>query len=79
MKQGNVQQSPVTFLNQENSDTKLLVIIKNAEISGNIHTVSHCCLMGQMVLGGSNTKKTRVLWEIPFVESSLSIVNRCDH
>eukprot|EP00066_Takifugu_rubripes_P026953 XP_011616219.1 PREDICTED: protein FAM208A-like isoform X1 [Takifugu rubripes] len=39
LKQGNVQQSPVTFLNQENSDSKLLVIIKNTEISGNIHTI----------------------------------------
>lgn len=40
LKQGNVEQSPVTFLNQENSDSKLLVIIKNADIAGKIHTVS---------------------------------------
>ncbi|KAM7006484.1 protein TASOR, partial [Tautogolabrus adspersus] len=40
LKQGNVQQqSPEAFLTQENSDNRLLVIIKNEEISGNVHKI----------------------------------------
>ncbi|XP_041637621.1 protein TASOR-like [Cheilinus undulatus] len=40
LKQGHLQQqSPVAFLNQENSDKRLLVIIKNEEISGNVHKI----------------------------------------
>ncbi|XP_062271989.1 uncharacterized protein tasora [Scomber scombrus] len=39
LKQGNVEQSPVAFMNQENSDNKLLVVIKNKDIAGHIHKV----------------------------------------
>uniref|UniRef100_UPI0037E9AD00 protein TASOR n=1 Tax=Semicossyphus pulcher TaxID=241346 RepID=UPI0037E9AD00 len=39
LKQGNVQQSPVAFLNQDNSDNRLLVIIKNKDISGHVHKI----------------------------------------
>ncbi|XP_068171229.1 protein TASOR-like [Antennarius striatus] len=39
LKQGNVEQSPGTFLSQENSDSRLLVIIKNKDISGCIHKI----------------------------------------
>ncbi|XP_044066398.1 protein TASOR isoform X2 [Siniperca chuatsi] len=39
MKQGNVEQSPVAFLNQENSDNRLLVIIKNKDIAGHVHKI----------------------------------------
>ncbi|XP_073324924.1 protein TASOR [Pagrus major] len=39
LKQGNVEQSPVAFLNQENSDSRLLVIIKNKEIAGHVHKI----------------------------------------
>lgn len=39
LKQGNVEQSPVAFLNQENSDNRLLVIIKNKDIAGHVHKV----------------------------------------
>ncbi|KAM8755789.1 protein TASOR isoform 3-T3 [Acanthopagrus schlegelii] len=39
LKQGNVEQSPVTFLNQENSDSRLLVIIKNKDIAGHLHKI----------------------------------------
>ncbi|KAF7656332.1 hypothetical protein LDENG_00042900 [Lucifuga dentata] len=39
LKQGNVEQSSVDFLNQENSDNRLLVIIKNQDIAGHIHKI----------------------------------------
>ncbi|XP_060897283.1 protein TASOR isoform X1 [Labrus mixtus] len=40
LKQGNVQQqSPEAFLSQDNSDNRLLVIIKNEEISRNVHKI----------------------------------------
>ncbi|KAI3369721.1 hypothetical protein L3Q82_024567 [Scortum barcoo] len=39
LKQGNVEQSPVAFLNEENSDNRLLVIIKNKDIAGHIHKI----------------------------------------
>ncbi|KAF3690273.1 Protein TASOR [Channa argus] len=39
LKQGNTEQTPVAFLNQENSDNRLLVIIKNKDIAGHIHEI----------------------------------------
>ncbi|XP_034440310.1 uncharacterized protein tasora isoform X2 [Hippoglossus hippoglossus] len=39
LKQGNVDQSPVAFLNHENPDNRLLVIIKNKDIAGHIHKI----------------------------------------
>lgn len=39
MKLGNVQQNPVDFLHNENSENGLLVIIKNKDMAGNIHKV----------------------------------------
>ncbi|XP_033482081.1 protein TASOR isoform X2 [Epinephelus lanceolatus] len=39
LKQGNSEQSPVAFLNQENCNNKLLVIIKNKDIAGHIHKI----------------------------------------
>ncbi|XP_040014622.1 protein TASOR isoform X7 [Xiphias gladius] len=39
LKQGNVEQNPVAFLNQENSENRLLVIIKNKDIAGHIHKI----------------------------------------
>ncbi|XP_068452041.1 protein TASOR isoform X2 [Clinocottus analis] len=39
LKLGNTEQSPVAFLNQENSADRLLVIIKNKDIAGHIHTI----------------------------------------
>ncbi|XP_050930559.1 LOW QUALITY PROTEIN: protein TASOR [Lates calcarifer] len=39
LKQGNVEQSPVDFLNQESSDNRLLVVIKNKDIAGHIHKI----------------------------------------
>nr|XP_015814187.2 uncharacterized protein tasora [Nothobranchius furzeri] len=36
---GNVQQSPVDFLHQENSENGLLVIIKNKDIAGHVHEI----------------------------------------
>ncbi|XP_034725833.1 protein TASOR isoform X2 [Etheostoma cragini] len=39
LKQGNMEQSPVTFLSQETSDNRLLVIIKNKDIAGHIHKI----------------------------------------
>ncbi|XP_056243599.1 protein TASOR isoform X1 [Seriola aureovittata] len=39
LKQGNTEQSPVAFLNQENSDDRLLVIIKNKDIAAHIHKI----------------------------------------
>uniref|UniRef100_A0A3Q1GU32 Uncharacterized LOC110971626 n=1 Tax=Acanthochromis polyacanthus TaxID=80966 RepID=A0A3Q1GU32_9TELE len=39
LKQGNVEQTPVAFLNQESSDDRLLVIIKNKDIAGHIHKI----------------------------------------
>ncbi|XP_047439664.1 protein TASOR isoform X2 [Mugil cephalus] len=39
LKQGNVEQSPVSFLNQETSDSRLLVIIKNKDIAGHVHKI----------------------------------------
>lgn len=59
-----MEQSPVAFLNQENTDSKLLVIIKNADICGKIHTVSKHTHT-HLVFGG----------EITFVESILSVVD----
>ncbi|XP_070696328.1 protein TASOR [Pempheris klunzingeri] len=39
LKQGNVEHSPVAFVNQENPDNKLLVIIKNKDIAGHVHKI----------------------------------------
>ncbi|XP_041835698.1 protein TASOR isoform X2 [Melanotaenia boesemani] len=39
LKLGNVPQSPMDFLNQESSDSGLLVIIKNKDIAGHIHKI----------------------------------------
>ncbi|XP_039652926.1 uncharacterized protein LOC120556999 isoform X4 [Perca fluviatilis] len=39
LKQGNMEQSPVTFLSQETSDDRLLVIIKNKDIAGHVHKI----------------------------------------
>ncbi|XP_034021080.1 uncharacterized protein tasora [Thalassophryne amazonica] len=40
LKQGNLEtQNPLTFLNQERSNSRLLVIIKNKDISGHIHEI----------------------------------------
>ncbi|XP_070759390.1 protein TASOR [Enoplosus armatus] len=39
LKQGNMEQSPVAFLSQENSDNRLLVIIKNKDIAGHVHKI----------------------------------------
>ncbi|XP_044206100.1 uncharacterized protein LOC122981439 [Thunnus albacares] len=39
LKQGNVEQSPVAFMNQEHSDNRLLVIVKNKDIAGHIHKI----------------------------------------
>lgn len=39
LKLGNAEQSPVAFLNQENCNSRLLVIIKNKDIAGHIHTI----------------------------------------
>ncbi|XP_031157236.2 protein TASOR isoform X2 [Sander lucioperca] len=39
LKQGNMEQSPVTFLSEETSDNRLLVIIKNKDIAGHIHKI----------------------------------------
>lgn len=39
LKQGNVEQSPVSFLNQETPDSRLLVVIKNKDIAGHVHKV----------------------------------------
>ncbi|XP_026204201.1 protein TASOR-like isoform X2 [Anabas testudineus] len=39
LKQGNTEQDPVAFLNQENSENRLLVIIKNKDIAGHIHKI----------------------------------------
>ncbi|XP_040890119.1 protein TASOR isoform X2 [Toxotes jaculatrix] len=39
LKHGKVEQSPVAYLNQENSDSKLLVVIKNKDIAGHIHKI----------------------------------------
>lgn len=39
LKQGNVEQSPVAFMNQETSDSRLLVIINNKDIAGHVHKV----------------------------------------
>nr|XP_020466781.1 protein TASOR [Monopterus albus] len=39
LKQGNVEQSPGAFLNQEDPDNRLLVIIKNKDIAGHIHKI----------------------------------------
>lgn len=39
LKLGNVQQSPVDFLHNENSENGLLVIIKNKDAAGHIHKV----------------------------------------
>uniref|UniRef100_A0A1A8MAS5 Family with sequence similarity 208, member Ab n=1 Tax=Nothobranchius pienaari TaxID=704102 RepID=A0A1A8MAS5_9TELE len=36
---GNVQQNPVDFLHQENSENGLLVIIKNKDIAGHVHEI----------------------------------------
>lgn len=36
-----MEQSPVAFLNQENADSRLLVIIKNKDIAGHVHKVNH--------------------------------------
>ncbi|XP_031589390.1 protein TASOR isoform X3 [Oreochromis aureus] len=39
LKQGNVEQNPITFLSQEDPDNRLLVIIKNKDIAGHIHKI----------------------------------------
>lgn len=40
IKQGNMAQSPVAFLNQEKPDNRLLVIIKNKDIAAHVHEVN---------------------------------------
>ncbi|XP_029908234.1 protein TASOR isoform X2 [Myripristis murdjan] len=39
LRQGNVEQSPVAFLEQENSKNRLLVIIQNKDIARHIHKI----------------------------------------
>ncbi|KAM9859276.1 protein TASOR [Aulostomus maculatus] len=39
LRQGYVEQSPVAFMNQEKSDSRLLVIIKNKDIAGHVHKI----------------------------------------
>ncbi|KAM8867280.1 protein TASOR-like isoform 1-T1 [Synchiropus picturatus] len=39
LRQGCVEQSPVMFINQGNSDTRLLVIIRNKDISVHVHKI----------------------------------------
>ncbi|XP_069025657.1 protein TASOR isoform X2 [Embiotoca jacksoni] len=39
LKQGNVEQSPAAFLNQDDPDNRLLVIVKNKDITGNVHKI----------------------------------------
>ncbi|XP_060925088.1 uncharacterized protein tasora isoform X2 [Limanda limanda] len=39
LKQGNLEQSPTAFLNQENPDSRLLVIIRNKDIAGHLHKI----------------------------------------
>ncbi|XP_040059629.2 protein TASOR isoform X2 [Gasterosteus aculeatus] len=39
LKQGNTEQSPVDFLNRENSSNRLLVIIRNKDIAGQLHRI----------------------------------------
>lgn len=39
LKQGNTELNPLAFLSQETSDDRLLVIIRNKDISGHIHKV----------------------------------------
>ncbi|XP_024915789.1 uncharacterized protein tasora isoform X2 [Cynoglossus semilaevis] len=39
LKQGNVEQTPVAFLNQEKSNSRLMVIIKNKDIAEHIHRI----------------------------------------
>ncbi|XP_063767173.1 protein TASOR [Eleginops maclovinus] len=39
LKQGNAEQSPRAFLNQENAADRLLVVIKNQDIAGHIHKI----------------------------------------
>ncbi|XP_038553930.1 uncharacterized protein tasora isoform X3 [Micropterus salmoides] len=39
LKQGNMEQSPMAFLDQESSDSKLLVIIKNKDIAAHVHKI----------------------------------------
>ncbi|TDH14558.1 hypothetical protein EPR50_G00045210 [Perca flavescens] len=39
LKQGNMEQSPVTFLSQETSENRLLVIIKNKDIAGHVDKI----------------------------------------
>lgn len=69
-----MEQSPLTFLNQENTDSKLLVIIKNADISGKIHTVSHSRPLAKT--GWFNTKRNLVCgYEGSLCRGYLFIVN----
>ncbi|KAK5911959.1 hypothetical protein CesoFtcFv8_001882 [Champsocephalus esox] len=39
LKQGNTEQSPMAFLNQENAADRLLVVIQNQDIAGYIHKI----------------------------------------
>ncbi|XP_034065712.1 protein TASOR-like isoform X3 [Gymnodraco acuticeps] len=39
LKQGNAEQSPMAFLNQENAADRLLVVIQNQDIAGYIHKI----------------------------------------
>ncbi|XP_035485932.2 protein TASOR isoform X2 [Scophthalmus maximus] len=39
LKQGNVERTPVAFLNHGNSDNRLLVIIKNKDLAGHVHKI----------------------------------------
>ncbi|KAK1901696.1 Protein TASOR [Dissostichus eleginoides] len=39
LKQGNAEQSPMAFLNQENAADRLLVVIQNQDIAGHIHKI----------------------------------------
>ena len=50
LKQSNVEQSPVAFLSQENSDNRLLVVIKNKDIAGHIHKVPVNDLLNKVFL-----------------------------
>ncbi|XP_029286862.1 protein TASOR isoform X3 [Cottoperca gobio] len=39
LKQGNTEQSPLTFLNQENSADRMLVVINNKDIAGHVRKI----------------------------------------
>uniref|UniRef100_A0A673ACK9 Transcription activation suppressor b n=1 Tax=Sphaeramia orbicularis TaxID=375764 RepID=A0A673ACK9_9TELE len=39
LKQGNMEQSPAAFLNQDNSTNRLLVVIKNKDVARHVHQI----------------------------------------